>query len=135
MLFRSSKKILSFFTAIHKSSISIIEPSYLDVGIMSTLRNKVFCEKISHLEYTRLLNDYLAFDINIFQVSRKLLKLANIHSVKSDQPVIYDCIYSALAEDQKALFVTADQKFLKRIKKAYKHSYSVSEAFELIKGY
>ena len=130
----SADSVLKFLKTSEKKSIPLVEPTYLAIEVFSTIRNKEFSGDMTSYQAKMILKKFESFKMKSFSVSTDLLGHAYRHASKCNQPVIYDCIYSALAEEQKALFVTADDKFLKKIRHIYPKSYSVVEAIGQIRN-
>jgi predicted nucleic acid-binding protein len=67
--------------------------------------------------------------------TRSLLEAATRISIEIDHPA-YDCVYLALAVESECKFVTADQRFLRRLHRIHqrtlrKRAISLSEAIKL----
>lgn len=118
---------LLFSQLVQKDS-KIFEPAFLKIEVYSTLRKKSYlgelsCRKIGvALKFFEELSlDYIAEDKKLLDNSLELAERLSI-------PVIYDCLYLALAKSKQAVFITADKKFSRKAKKIYPDSLTLSEA-------
>ena len=53
--------------------------------------------------------------------TRSLFETATRHSIEIDHPA-YDCLYLALAVEKKCQFVTADERFLRKLRQGPQHT-------------
>jgi len=129
-----TKRSLDLFKFLEEKDIAMIEPTFLSIEVISTIRNKEYSKTITSKQAREMISRFEKLDLSMHETSDTLLERAYWHAALSNQPVIYDCLYSALAEQEQAFFVTRDDRFLNSIKKLYTHSYSIAEALEIIEG-
>ncbi|MBU1088934.1 type II toxin-antitoxin system VapC family toxin [Patescibacteria group bacterium] len=122
-----SDKAKHLFVQIIKDEKTIISPSFAKVEIFSVLRKKIFFKKLNQAKLAKNLLKLPKLKINYISENWKLLDLAMELAKKLKETVVYDCIYLALAQQQKAIFVTADKKFFNKAKTVYKPSLLLSQ--------
>ena len=115
------------FERLVQQNSKIFEPTFLKVEVYSTLRKKSYLKQLpgriirtSLKFFEELPLDYKLEDKSLLDNSLKLAE-------RLSMPVIYDCLYLALAQQEKATFITADERFVKKAKRIYKNSLSLSE--------
>lgn len=120
-----SDKTSSLFKKIFLEKEKIIEPHFLKIEVYSSLQKKFHFHELSERQVRKGLNFFERLDVNYFVEDKEILKLSSQLTKTLNQPVIYDALYLALAIRKKAVFITADIKFLKEAKKIYKNSFSL----------
>lgn len=124
---QDSDRAALFFKQLVKKNSKIFEPTFLKVEVYSTLRKKTYLRELAKGKirtslkfFEKLPLDYRTEDKDLLDDSLKLAE-------RLLMPVIYDCLYLALAKQEKVTFITADKKFAKKAKEIYKNSLALSE--------
>jgi len=114
------------FKQLISNNQEIIEPSFLKIEVYSVIRKKCSLKEISSNKAKVSLGFFAKLPLNYYQEDKKLLDDAFQLAERLEMVVVYDCIYLTLASRKKAIFVTADIKFLKKAKGFYKNCFSLS---------
>lgn len=122
-----SSKAAALFNYLYCEEKLIAEPNFLKIEIYSLARKKLTFKEINQPQAKKALTLFKKLNFNYFQADPHLLDSSFKLAEKLDQPVIYDCLYLALAKIKKADFITADIKFLKKAKVIYSKSFGLSE--------
>lgn len=122
---KDSNRTALLFEDFFTQNTLIIEPNFLKIEAYSVLRKKAYLGKISERQAKLALFLFERLDFNYINEDEKLLISSYQLAKKLNQPVIYDCLYLALAKQEKATFVTADLRFLKNAASVYLNSFSL----------
>ena len=123
---KDSPQAALLFERLFEKDFRIIEPNFLRVEVYSVARKKAFFEKITERQVKTALALFEELGFDYFKEDNELLNSAYQLAHKLKQPVIYDCLYLALAKREEAIFITADLKFLKMAKTVWLKSFSLT---------
>ncbi len=130
---KDSEKAASLFDHLSDKSKIVYEPYFLKVEIYSLVRKKLAFKEITVPQAQRVLKLFGRLTFDYFQEDSQLLDRSFKLAQKLKQTVVYDCLYLALAQKERADFITADLKFLKQAKKIYSNSFSLSDCLFQLK--
>lgn len=116
------------FDQLMQETSKIFEPVFLKIEVYSTLRKKSYLGELSCRKTKTALNFFEKLPLDYIKEDKKLLDNSLELAEKLSVPVIYDCLYLALAKQKKAVFITADKKFSRKAKGIYLNSWTLSEA-------
>jgi len=125
---KDSDEAAALFSQLLGKNSEIFEPVFLKVEVYSTLRKKSYLGELSSRKVKTALNFFEKLPLDYVVEDKKMLDESLKLAEQLSMPVIYDCLYLALAKFKQAVFVTADEKFLKKAKMIYQNSLSLSEA-------
>jgi predicted nucleic acid-binding protein len=95
----------------------LIAPELLTAECANILWKKVRRDELSRDEATLAARLLQAADVEL-SPTRYLLEAATRSAIELDHPA-YDCLYLALAAERDCPFVTADERFLRKLKEAH----------------
>jgi len=127
---KDSGEVAALFGQLLRQNSEILEPSFLKIEVYSTLRKKSYLGELSFRKTRTALNFFEKLPLRYLTEDEKTLAESLSLAEKLSMPVIYDCLYLALAKLQQAVFITADEVFLRKAKKAYRDSLTLIEAIE-----
>lgn len=110
-----------------KHHMKIIAPAFLKLEIYSILRKYIVKKEIPEEHQEELLRTFENFPIRYTTETNDLLLSAYNYAQQLEQSVIYDCLYLAVAEKQKTLFISADNKFIKKAQTDYPDCFSLTD--------
>lgn len=95
----------------------LIAPELLTAECANILWKKVRRDELSRDEATLAARLLQAADVEL-SPTRHLLEAATRSAIELDHPA-YDCLYLALAAERDCRFVTADERFLRKLKERH----------------
>lgn len=119
-----SPKAIFLYHQIIQQGTDIFSPDFLKVEIYSIIRKKSRFKRISSKQAQTALANFNQLSIKYFDFNFLLVPAYRL-AQKLNLPVVYDCLFLALAMEQKIPLVTADLQFLKKAKVVHKNSYSL----------
>lgn len=122
-----SQKAADLFGRLIEEKAKIFEPNFLKIEVYSTLRKKAYLKELSIKKVRDSLKYFQELSCQYRDEEKSLLDQTLKLSEKLTMPVIYDCLYLALAKKEKAVFISADKKFISKAKKVYQKSFSLAE--------
>ena len=122
---KDSNGVFSLLRRIDERKLLIIEPEFLKIEVYSVLRKKFYLKEFSLKQANTSLKFFWRLNFRYFLKDKQLLNMAYKLADELGQPTIYDSLYLALAKKERAVFITADVKFLKKAEKVYKDSFSL----------
>ena len=122
-----SDKSAYLFNQLVQRNLKIFEPTFLKIEAYSTLRKKSYLGQLSNEKARTALKFFEKLPLDYKVESKDLLNASLKLAERLSMPVIYDCLYLALAKQEKVAFITADKKFVKKAKEIYKNSLGLSE--------
>lgn len=120
---KDSDQAAQLLEKIFKEKIKIIEPSFSKVEIYSVLRKKSYLKELTKLQSKTALNFFEKLKLDYILEDKKILEDSLKLAERLKETVIYDCLYLALAQSKKAIFITADKRFFDKAKSVYKTSF------------
>lgn len=124
---QDSHQAAAFFRQLIKKNSKIVEPLFLKVEVYSTLRKKSFLRELSGKKIRTSLDFFGKLPLEFKTEDKTLLDESLKLAERLSMSVIYDCVYLVLAKRERATFVTADKKFIRKAKRVYKNSLVLSE--------
>ena len=91
---------------------TVIAPSFMKLEMLNVLRKYHFLRKVSIEDLDKIYIEFLKI-IDEFVLDDKILNAAKEISYKLNHP-IYDCLFLALALQYKSVFISFDQRLLKK---------------------
>lgn len=101
-----------------KEGIQLIAPGLIDYEIGSALRKKILRNHLHSDDLLPLFDLYMRTGLLLFHLSDLVAQSVPLAGLL-DQPTVYDVAYLLIAKQQKADFVTADEKFCRKAKTLY----------------
>lgn len=124
---KDSGKAAALFDQLVSETLPIIEPTFLKVEVYSTLRKKSYLKELSKKKTRTALDFFDRLPLEYIPEDNILLDRSLALAEKLSLPVVYDCLYLALAEQEKTNLITADERFLRKAKGVYKSSFLLKE--------
>lgn len=122
-----SDKSPDLFSQLLEKDSKIFEPTFLKVEVYSTLRKKSYFKQLSGKEARTSLKFFEELPLDYKVENENLLNEALRLAERLSMVVIYDCLYLALAKQERAVFITADEKFIKKARRIHENSFALSD--------
>jgi len=97
------------------------------VEFVSIIAKKYFLGELTEKICYKILDVFSRMDVDFVDEDWNLLKNSFDLAKKLKLVTVYDCTFLELAKRLKVKFITADEKFLKIAKKAYRNCFSLKE--------
>lgn len=113
-----SDTALKLFELWLKKDLTLIAPSLIDYEIGTTIRQKVLRGHLNSNDLFPIFDFYRRSGLQLFHLTDLVEKSVSA-AAHLDQPTIYDVAYLLTAKQQEADYVTADEKFYKKVSPVY----------------
>lgn len=123
---KDSQHAAELFRQLAANQTRVVEPAFLKVEVYSTLRKKCFLEEITLQKAALALKSFHQLPLIYAEEDKPLLNSAFRLADRLGMTVIYDCLYLALAQRERAVLITADRKFLQKAQSIYSASFPLA---------
>lgn len=127
---KDSDKAAKLLEKIIRDKISVIEPSFCKAEIYSVLKKKAHLKELKKSQVKMALSFFNKLKLDYILEDKKLLDFSYKLAEKLEEAVVYDCLYLALAKQEKAEFITADKRFFKKAKSVYREMFLLKDLLE-----